>query len=255
MHGEYLETLAWPEAETALRKFAIALLPIGARAKEHGLHLPLNTDWLLAEYLTGRVLEQFPAVALPTVQYGYYPAFVEYPGSIHIQRDAFEGTICDICRSLARHGTQKIYVLNTGISTNWALEPARLQLQRESITMEYTDLRSLHQDVAGQLQTQVAGTHADEIETSVMLYIHPEVVNLQMARSDIDPRRSSGALTRDPDSEQGIYSPTGAWGDPTLATREKGEAVVEVLVQRIVASLKDFAGDDYSAAPPRQEYL
>ena len=73
-----------------------------------------------------------------------------------------------------------------------------------------------------------AGTHADEIETSMMLYIAPESVQMKKAARDINPDQPGG-LTRDARGK-GIYSPTGAWGDPTLATREKGEAVVESLL-------------------------
>lgn len=255
MHGRSLETLSWPDAEAALREFPVALLPIGARLKEHGYHLPLNNDWLLAEYLTGRVLERAAVLALPTVPYGYYPAFVEYPGSIHIGLATFRDTICDICRSLARHGARRIYVLNTGISTNWALEPARLALADEQVTMDYTDLRTIVTDVVDRVREQEAGTHADEIETSMMLYIQPDVVKLELARRDLDPRRPSGRLTRDPTAAEGVYSPTGAWGDPTLATREKGEIMVEALVERVVAFLAEFARDDYVAAPARGEYL
>ena len=115
MQGRSLETLTWTQAEQAPVELPVAMLPIGARAKEHGHHLPLNNDWLLAEYFTRRVLEQFPALALPTVQYDFYPAFVEYPGSIHIQKATFQNTICHL---LANHRAQRIYVLNTGISTN-----------------------------------------------------------------------------------------------------------------------------------------
>jgi len=255
MQGTYLEHLTWAEAERSLYKFPVVLLPVGARLKEHGLHLPLNNDWLLAEYFTRRVLDEFPALALPTIQYGYYPAFTEYPGSIHIARETFQATVSDICRSLAKHGGKRFYVLNTGISTNWALEPARLALADETITMEYTDLRTMLDDVVETIREQEAGTHADEIETSIMLFIHPEVVQMERARRDIDLRRRSGGLTRDKDAETGVYSPTGVWGDPTLATAEKGEIVVDAVVSRIVAFLHEFADDDYQPTDARKEYL
>ncbi|MDH3717640.1 MAG: creatininase family protein, partial [Planctomycetota bacterium] len=185
MQGRYLEKLSWPEAEVALRESAVVVLPIGAGSKEHGLHLPLNTDWLLAQYFVDRVLQDVPALALPTLNYGYYPAFREYPGSIDIQRDTFTATVVDIAQSVARHGARRFYVLNTGISTNWALEPARQKLATENIVMEYTDLRLLIEEVADDVRQQPAGTHADEIETSMLLYIRPEVVRMELAQRDI----------------------------------------------------------------------
>ena len=103
------------------------------------------------------------------------------------------------------------------------LEPERLALQDEDICMEYTDLRSMLSDVDDEVREPEEGTHADEIETSIMLYIHPEVVNLQQAQRDIDPRGRSGSLTRNPNAKQGLYFPSGVCGDPTLATRKKAK--------------------------------
>jgi hypothetical protein len=75
----------------------------------------------------------------------------------------------------------------------------------------------------------------------MMLYIAPEIVKLGLARRDIHPERDEanpGGLTRDPNAARGTYSPTGAWGDPTLATVDKGRIVAEALVSHIV----DFPG-------------
>jgi creatinine amidohydrolase len=71
----------------------------------------------------------------------------------------------------------------------------------------------------------------------MMLYIAPETVRMKKAVRDLSPHQPCG-LTRDP-AGKGTYSPTGAWGDPTLATREKGQALTESLVATI---LKDIAG-------------
>jgi len=87
---------------------AVVVLPIVVRTKERGLHLPLNHDCLLAEYFTWQVLEEFPALALPTIGDGYYPAFVEYPGSVCVDRWTFADTVCNTCRSLAWHVASKI---------------------------------------------------------------------------------------------------------------------------------------------------
>jgi len=236
--GTYLEHLTWKQAEPLLRETEVVLLPLGARLKEHGLHLPLNNDWRLAEYLAERVVDAAPVVAVPTLQYGYYPAFTEYPGSVSLRLETCRDLVIDICRSLAPYGPKKFYVLNTGISTLRALEPARQQLRKEGVLMDYTDLSADLAEAERRVRQQEAGTHADEIETSMMLYIAPETVNLTVAQKDIHPDKGPGGLTRDPDAVTGIYSPTGVWGDPTLATREKGRIVVEALVKRLLQSIQ-----------------
>jgi len=252
--GRYLEHLSWDEAEQAATRGQVVVIPLGARLKEHGLHLPLNNDWLMAEWLAARVVEALDVLVAPTLQYGYYPAFVEYPGSVSLRRDTFQAVVEDVSRSLARHGWRRLYVLNTGISTCWGLEPARLALADEGITLAYTDIEA-GTAAASHLEQQTRGTHADEGETSMMLYMAPDAVRLERAKRDDNPRLGPGPFSRDPDTTRGIYSPTGAWGDPTLASREKGQALSEALVSHVLAEVGALARDDYQPAPPRARFL
>jgi creatinine amidohydrolase len=241
MIGCYLDELTWPEAERALREHPVVMLPIGARTKEHGLHLPLNNDWRMAEYLARRVAERSPVLVLPTLQYGYYPAFLEYPGSVSLSLETMRDTVVQICQSHARHGARRFYALNTGISTLRALAPARERLAQDGLAFTYTDIEAAADEVVSELVSQSEGTHADEVETSMMLYIAPETVRMELAEADVHPARAPGPLTRSPGPERGHYSPTGAYGDPTAATREKGERIVEAVVDHIVSSVDVFA--------------
>lgn len=124
--------------------------------------------------------------------------------------------------------------------------------------MEYTNLVAALSDAQRSVVEQEAGSHADEIETSMMLYIAPEIVKLGLAERDIHPERdenSPGGLTRDPNATRGTYSPTGAWGDPTLATADKGRVVAEALVSDIVDFLERFARPDFVPTPPLSRHL
>lgn len=232
VQGIHIESLAWPQVEAAIRSIDMVLIPLGAASKEHGLHLPLNTDQLFADYLARRISQECKVLVAPTVTYGYYPAFLEYPGSVSIGPHTFRDLIVDICRSFARHGVRKCYVLNTGISTIPPLEAAKQLLRRESIRMEFTDDHSVGSAARASVEQQPRGTHADEIETSIMLYIAPEVVRLELAKQELSPD-APGGLTRDAGTP-GVYSPTGSWGDPTLATAEKGRIVTEAIVADII---------------------
>jgi creatinine amidohydrolase len=89
------------------------------------------------------------------------------------------------------------------------------------------------------LLEQEGGTHADEGETSMMLYIAPESVDMGKAVKDYDPRPNRPGLSRDPQGK-GSYSPTGIWGDPTLASREKGRIIVEHTVSEIVKQVREL---------------
>jgi len=73
----------------------------------------------------------------------------------------------------------------------------------------------------------------------MMLHLAPQFVNMKKAVKDYDARPNRRGLTRDPEGA-GHYSPTGIWGDPTLATKEKGKIIVEATIDEIVKQIKDL---------------
>jgi creatinine amidohydrolase len=233
-----LEILTWDEAERVLTPDAVVVIPLGAECKEHGRHLPLNNDFLMAEYFKRRIIAVAPkeVIVAPTINYSFYPSFLEYPGSTSLSLETSRAMITDIVRSLAHYGPRRFYILNTGISTLKPLAQAAAELDKMGIVLRYTDFTK--EDPAEKRLRQSGGTHADEIETSMMLYIAPGSVQMKKAVRDFNPDQP-GPLSRDPKG-RGTYSPTGAWGDPTLATREKGQAVVESLLTTILKDIDDL---------------
>ena len=234
-----LENMTWIEAEKALKQYDVVLIALGARTKEHGPHLLLKNDYLMAEYLKDRVIKEVPVAVLPTIQYGYYPSFLEYPGSVSLREETFKNVVEDICRSMNGYGVRKFYVLNTGVSTLKPLSAAAQELGEVGIVLRYLNLLEVDKTLPKDLLQQEGGTHADESETSMMLYIAPETVDMSKAVKDYDPRPGRRGLTRDPQGS-GTYSPTGIWGDAKLATREKGRVIVEATVQAIVSQVRDL---------------
>ncbi len=237
--GVLLVDLSWQEAERVLGPDTVVVIPIGAASKEHGPHLKLSNDFVMAEYLKGRVARDAKVVVAPTVPYHFYPAFVNYPGSTTLRLETARDLMIDVVRSLAKHGPRRFYALNTGVSTVRALAPTQEALAKEGILFRYTNLLDALGPLEKQVSQQARGTHADEIETSMMLYIAPETVDMTKAVKDDSPDspERKGPLVRRPD-EQGLYSPTGTWGDPTLATRAKGEKVTEGLVAALLRDVE-----------------
>jgi creatinine amidohydrolase len=131
--------VTWQQAEQVLRPDTVVVIPIGAASKEHGPHLKLNTDWLLAEYFKRELLKSAEVVITPTVNYHYYPAFIEYPGSISLRLETARDLMVDICRSLARYGPRKFYVLNTGLSTVRPVHRAPIQRLPQTHRANRTD--------------------------------------------------------------------------------------------------------------------
>lgn len=233
--GTLLEDLTWQEAEKILRPETVVVIPIGAESKEHGPHLKLKNDFLMAEYLKRELMKRSEVVVAPTVNYHYYPAFGEYPGSTTLRIETARDVLVDICRSLARYGPRRFYALNTGVSTIRALRLSADVLAQEGILFRYTDILKVGEAAEKQVKQEEGGTHADEIETSIMLYIAPETVDMKKAVKDYHPS-PKGGLTRNPNGE-GAYSASGVYGDATLATRKKGEIMVYAMLDGMVKEI------------------
>ncbi len=248
--GVRLGGLAWTEAEKLLTAERIVVLPLGAGAKEHGPHLPLGNDQILAEYLANRVLAERPIALLPTLTYGFYPAFLEYPGSVSLAAATQRDAVVQIARSVARHGPRRLYVLNTGVSTARPLEAAAGVLAAEGILLRFTDVLAAGREAEESVRQQPRGTHADEMETSMVLYMQPAAVRMEKAVAD-GLTGATGPLTRDAANRAGHYSPSGVYGDATLATWQKGQVVTEAKLAHILRDLDALAAAPLPGGTPR----
>jgi creatinine amidohydrolase len=226
----FIERLTWDEIARRIHDGAAAILPIGAAAKQHGFHLPLNTDRLQAEWLAARIAEPVDALIWPTLTYGHYPAFVEYAGSASLSAATFEALVHEIAVAILGGGCRKLLVLNTGISTLAPVDRALARLDASRVKHVWIHGGPRYPRVAKALAQQGHGSHADELETSLMLALAPDLVD--MARAEASPAVTGdtpGPLTpSDPNSPN--YSRSGSYGDPTLATAAKGEMLLAAML-------------------------
>jgi creatinine amidohydrolase len=230
----FIERMPWDEVGRRIRDGAVGILPIGAAAKQHGFHLPLNTDRIQAEWLAARIAEKIAekidALVWPTLTYGHYPAFIEYAGSSSLSIATFEALVREVAGQILSGGCQKLLVLNTGISTLAPVDRALARLDSSRIRHLWIHEGPRYPRVARHLAEQSHGSHADEMETSLMLAMAPHLVD--MTRAEASPtldKETPGELTpSDPDSPN--YSRSGSYGDPTRATAAKGEALLAAML-------------------------
>ena len=238
--GHCIEHLTWDEVSRRIAQGAAAILPIGAASKQHGFHLPLNTDRIQAEWLAARIAERFDALIWPTLAYGYYPAFVEYPGSSSLFAPVFESVIQEIAAGITGFGCRALFLIDTGISTLAPVDRALARLALPNVLHLRIHDGPRYRRAAAELAEQRHGSHADELETSIMLALAPAVVD--MARAEASPALRQdvpGALTHlDPASPN--YSRSGSFGDPTLATRAKGEALLAAMQHDLAEAVQSF---------------
>lgn len=230
MSGIYLQQQNWQSAEQWLNQEVVVVFPLGAAAKEHGPHLPMNTDAVTANWLAEQVRQRLPVVIAPLINASFYPAFVEYAGSISLQAETARDFIVESCLSLAAFGVKRFYVINNGVSTERPLAMAQTILQKHAVTLEYLRLLNIVEQLPAGLFQQNWGSHADEHETSLMLHIAPELVD--MSKAVDDGSEGEGLLSRI--RGQGIWSESGVYGQATLATADKGRVVAEALITKVI---------------------
>lgn len=227
--GAWVADITWSEVAKRVAAGAVGILPIGASCKEHGFHLPMNTDQIQAEWFARQLVQDRNILIWPAVTYGYYPAFVDYPGSCSLTKMTFSSCVYDILQGIIRTAVHRTIVINTGISTIGPLQTAIDMLEGNNrITLFNAYSGPCFKRAQSEVEEQSAGGHADEIETSIMLAIAPGLVDMSKAGKCI-VHKQAGPFNR-AKPEQPNYSPSGVNGDATLATAEKGKRLVRAIL-------------------------
>lgn len=254
--GVWLGELTWPEAEVRLKEAPIVILPVGAGAKEHGHHLPMNADAVVLDYLAGKAIEAQPVVVAPPILHGWFAAFSQFPGTEVNDPAVFQAYVLQVAESLVRHGAQRIVFLNTGINKASGLPLSIVARQIRSnygvptLVLSWDDLET--EEVIAYTE-QERGGHSDEIETSINLALQPERVKMERARAEFLPERGdypgyqAGLFSRDPADP--AYNQTGVHGDPTRATAEKGWKTLAIMERELLRALDGFANAPTTRKP------
>jgi creatinine amidohydrolase len=241
--GVALADLTWAEAEPYLTASSVVVMPLGSGAVEQGLHLKLNSDERLARYLAARVQPIASVVVAPTLTYSFHPEFAEYPGTASLTQGTAQSIVVDAVRGFAKHGPRRFYILNTEPSAVAALSGAAKTLADDGILLGYLEPAFRLQRSPVLRQTPITRAHADELVTSMMLFVDPSAVDMQRATREYPA--GAGALTRQ-EGRPGVYSPSGVLGDAKLATKEKGQQLIEALV---AAAAEDIEAVKTAALP------
>jgi len=258
--------MTWPEVKKAAEDERVPLIPVGS-TEQHGPHLPTRTDALLAYEVCKVAARKIPdmAVVLPPVNYGYNEHHLDFPATIHIDYEVLIGFVIDIGRSLAHHGFRRIIIVNGHGSNNAPMELAgrRITLESSAICASLTYV-SIAPEVFELLEGESA--HGGELETSLMLYVKPELVSMNKAGRDWRLPRSEFIKWGVDKGEKrfGIsggkvafmdwwsrMSSTGVLGDPTKASNEKGQKAFRLCVDALVRFIKEFRAREIK---PREDY-
>jgi creatinine amidohydrolase len=233
---------------------AVIVQPIGA-FEQHGAHLPLDTDALVAETLATRAIESLPADSnvwmLPTLRYGKSNEHAGRAGTIALSASTLIAVLTDVGKSLAASGFRKLVFVNGHGGQPQLLELVSRDI-REATGLEVFPISALNlgRPPGIELVDESYGVHAGQGETSIMLAIDPSLVHLEEAKADgtglgtlfagykhltLEGPVPTAWLTND-------VSLSGVLGDPTAANAELGQVLLDHLVTSIAEALVEIRG-------------
>ena len=250
------EEHTWGElGELAKRDDLVVVIPT-ATLEDHGYHLPIDTDVRLVETITRRAVEASGGRALlfPTQVHGYTPHHLDFPGSVTLRWNVFVESLLDQGRSLCRHGFDRILFVN-GHGSNQPLVDIAARLvgleHRDAVAGSCFYLQSARgKEVIAEVRDSPhpgGMAHACELETSMYLAVEPGLVQMDKAVREIPEWNSEHVWLDWSDGPLSVWphwsglSESGVVGDATVATREKGEALLDAAVEEIGEFIAEMA--------------
>lgn len=246
MPATLLAEITWQEAASFLHGKNAIVLPIAGGTKEHGDHLPLGTDMFVINELVNLIASECREniLFLPILNYAYFPAFTDWPGTVTISAKTFIDFVSDIIRCIAKHGAKKFLILDGGVSTQAPLSIVSYDLANElGVEVAITNISELGGIKRREVCQEKYSGHADESETSCILAIRPDLVHINRAISE---RSAYFPESKDQNGATLITlkgpmrTRSGINGDPIAAQAWKGKAILDAMALDILNFLRAF---------------
>jgi len=252
MEKLYLYEWTWLEVKKYLQRDSVIIVPFGS-TEQHGLHLPLGNDALVAIRLAEDAARLTQTIVAPPCWYGWSPHHMAYPGTISLSPETLTKILYEVLRSLIYHGFKRLIVINGHRMAN--LPPLQIAASRiRNETGAYVTIADpffLADRTSREIMESPAGGigHAEELETSHMMHIFPELVDIRKAVKNLPKRKKfhhPDPYVNDDrvftpstlESFRKATEPSGVTGDPTLSTATKGKRLHEALVKNLVELVK-----------------
>lgn len=222
--------------EIAEARPEIGILPIGA-IEQHSYHLPVATDWLVAQELSRRVAQELGnCYLLPALPFSCSREHSDFAGSLWLRPATLAAIIEDIVNSLHHQGLGKV-VLLVAHGGNWVVKPTvrEINLDRKGVRVIVPSLEG-----SGGGSGNLMDLHSGAGETSLILRLRHELVKMDQAKPDFAPEQGREFL--DYTGMAGV-SPTGLWGAPSKGSAADGEQILQLATKRTVEYIRKAFAD------------
>ncbi len=237
-----LENMTMAEFKEEIKKTRAIIFPFGT-VEEHGTHLPLNTDTLIAYEILKRVVKKRDVFLAPPVYYGVCTTTSRHPGTISISPATLRRLTYDLVKDAYRKELRNFFLITGhggGLHSSAMKEAAEnLVEELEGIKIAVICPYNLLYKELAELADTPNDSHAGEIETSLILALAPELVKGR-SREEY-PGLPKPFIVKDKIK----YWPGGVWGDPSKASLEKGEAAIEMIVEKIIEVIDKAGSEDF----------
>ncbi len=238
----YFGEKTWVELQELIEKDALIIIPVGT-TEEHGRHLPVETDAMIAEMFgkeIGKALQdKIPVLVTRPIYFGYSMDIVtKWPGTVKIRTRVFMDYVFDIIDAMMKMGFSKIALLDCHGNHDGLLRTVMREIaDKHGKFICILSPAKLSEHVYKKLKKDPEGDiHGGEWETSMILAYRPELVKKD-EYTNVDAIRCNNEL-RGPVSTWGLQkTKTGLFGDPTYASAELGEACLKAGVEEAVRIL------------------
>jgi len=228
----HLKSLLPDAVRDALARDPRLLVPVGT-CEQHGPHLPLGCDSLIVERLADDLSAVFGILRAPTVEYGVNTATkLAYPGNAAVRRKTLHRWMNDLLGSWEQSGVDTFVILTAHGHDPHQEALSTLRTRRAQVFT--VDVFALN--FAGLLEDADGPIHGGELDTSLMLYLAPHLVRMDLAQDYLPSRGTLARLRRRVTSPSSLpaVSP-GSLGRPSLASRDKGERLYKMIQERVAA--------------------
>ncbi len=248
------EELSVPTVERLDRDATVLVLPLGS-VEQHGRHLPLGTDTILAHALSTAAADRLAGrvAVLPPPWYGFSAHHMRFPGTVTLRTETMIALVEDAAGSVIQHGFRRLLLLNGHGGNNGVIDVLASRLGHRHYgrarIASLTYFQLARDEIAELRESRPGGMgHACEFETAMMQHVRPDLVDMPSAETTY-PDPGSRYLTTDllggsavrTYHDFGDLSPSGTLGDPSLASPEKGARFFEAVVGALVRFIDDFA--------------